>query len=112
MKRDGKEWDEARRKARADLASTTDEEDARITEAALADPDAQPWTEEIWAKALPHAEHVERVRRLRGKQKTPTKSLISLRLDPDVIEHFRATGEGWQSRINEALRRAAGLPGT
>ena len=32
------------------------------------------------------------------------KKLIALRLDPDVIERFRATGPGWQSRINMALR--------
>ena len=35
---------------------------------------------------------------------TRKKKLISLRLDPDVIEKFRATGPGWQSRINAALR--------
>jgi uncharacterized protein (DUF4415 family) len=34
---------------------------------------------------------------------------VNLRLDPDVLAHFRATGPGWQSRINEALRKAAGL---
>lgn len=45
----------------------------------------------------------------RGPQKAPTKQLVSLRLDPDVVAHFRETGEGWQSRINEALRKAAGL---
>jgi uncharacterized protein (DUF4415 family) len=33
-----------------------------------------------------------------------TKKLVSLRLDPDIIERFRATGPGWQSRINTALR--------
>ncbi len=41
--------------------------------------------------------------------KTPSKRLISLRLDPEVIDHFRATGPGWQTRMNDALRRAAGL---
>jgi uncharacterized protein (DUF4415 family) len=34
---------------------------------------------------------------------------VSLRLDPDVLEHFRATGPGWQSRINAALRKAVKL---
>jgi uncharacterized protein (DUF4415 family) len=34
---------------------------------------------------------------------------LSLRLDPDVLEHFRASGPGWQSRINAALRKLAGL---
>lgn len=42
----------------------------------------------------------------RGPQKAPTKQQVTLRLDRDVLERFRATGEGWQSRINEALRRA------
>ena len=32
-----------------------------------------------------------------------------LTLDPEVVKHFRATGPGWQTRINEALRTAAGL---
>ena len=49
------------------------------------------------------------VRRFRGPQKRPTKRLVSLRLDPDVIEHFRARGPGWQVRINAALRKAAGI---
>jgi uncharacterized protein (DUF4415 family) len=42
----------------------------------------------------------------RGPQKAPTKVATSIRLDPDVIEGFKATGGGWQSRINEALRKA------
>lgn len=54
-------------------------------------------------------EILELVRRFRGKQRRPTKHLISLRLDPDVIEHFRARGKGWQARINATLRKAAGL---
>ena len=48
-------------------------------------------------------------RRFRGPQKRPTKRLISLRLDPDVIEHFRSRGPGWQARINATLRKAVGL---
>ena len=36
------------------------------------------------------------------------KELVSLRIDQDVLEHFRATGAGWQDRINDALRKAAG----
>ncbi|MCW2239279.1 BrnA antitoxin family protein [Azospirillum canadense] len=40
---------------------------------------------------------------------TAPKELTTLRLDPDVLAHFRATGPGWQTRINEALRKAAGL---
>lgn len=45
----------------------------------------------------------------RGPQKAPTKEHIALRLDKEVIEAFRATGAGWQTRINDALRKAVNL---
>jgi uncharacterized protein (DUF4415 family) len=48
-------------------------------------------------------------RRSRGPQKRPTKELVSLRLDRDVLTKFRERGRGWQVLINQALRRAAGL---
>ena len=38
------------------------------------------------------------------------KQPVSLRLDPEVIAHFRRAGRGWQSRINSVLRKAAKLP--
>lgn len=34
------------------------------------------------------------------------KQLVSLRIDQDVLEHFQADGQGWQERINEALRQS------
>jgi len=34
---------------------------------------------------------------------------VTLRLDPDVLDRFRADGPGWQGRINAALRKAVGL---
>jgi uncharacterized protein (DUF4415 family) len=45
----------------------------------------------------------------RGLQKKPTKKLVSLRLSPEVLSYFRSTGDGWQSRIDDALRKAAGV---
>jgi uncharacterized protein (DUF4415 family) len=45
----------------------------------------------------------------RGRPPGSSKRLVSLRLDEAVLERFRAEGPGWQSRINEALRKAAGL---
>jgi uncharacterized protein (DUF4415 family) len=42
----------------------------------------------------------------RGPQKAPTKKLVSLRLSPEVIDHFKAGGRGWQTRIDGALREA------
>ncbi len=40
----------------------------------------------------------------RGVQKTPTKERITIRLSPEVVERFRATGAGWQTRIDSALK--------
>ncbi|TAL75487.1 MAG: hypothetical protein EPN76_14925 [Burkholderiaceae bacterium] len=42
----------------------------------------------------------------RGPQRAPTKELITIRLSKDVVERFRATGPGWQSRVNEVLKKA------
>ena len=48
------------------------------------------------------------VRRGRPRAANPKKP-VSLRLDADVIDWFKRKGEGWQTRINEELRKAAGL---
>jgi len=45
----------------------------------------------------------------KGRPRGSTKGAVSLRLDQAVIDHFRAGGPGWQTRINEVLRKAAGL---
>ncbi|WP_226018931.1 BrnA antitoxin family protein [Novosphingobium sp. FKTRR1] len=74
-------------------------------------------TEQDLAQARPFAEvfpvlaaKLETERRLRGRPKAGApKVSTTLRLDPDIVAHFRATGPGWQSRINAALRRAADL---
>lgn len=97
------------------LAIPTDEEEAAINAGIAADPDNPELTDEDFAQMRPAEEVVpeivEAYRRSRGRPPSSTKQLISLRLDQDVIAHFRATGPGWQSRINEALRRAiAGEP--
>ena len=49
------------------------------------------------------------VKRGRPRLDEPKQS-VSLRLDHDVVAHFRRTGRGWQSRINAVLRKAAKLP--
>jgi uncharacterized protein (DUF4415 family) len=73
------------------------------------------WTKEDFRRARPALEVlpkevVEAIRRYRGQrgpQKSPTKELISLRVDRDVVAAYRATGPGWQTRANEALRAYA-----
>ncbi len=74
----------------------TPEEDAAITAGALSDPDNQPQTDAELAQ-------FKRLRGQRGPQKTATKCQVTLRLDPEVIDFFKAGGKGWQSRINETL---------
>src|SRR5579864_8092885 len=46
-----------------------------------------------------------RKRGQRGRQKAPTKKPITIRVDRDVLASYKATGPGWQSRMNDALRR-------
>ena len=47
------------------------------------------------------------LKRGRGPQKAPTKVLMSVRLDADVIAFFQAMGDGYQTRINDELRKVA-----
>ncbi len=49
-------------------------------------------------------EFYDRMRGERGPQKSPVKARVGLRLDAEIVEHFRSTGSGWQSRINEILK--------
>ncbi|NMM06020.1 BrnA antitoxin family protein [Polaromonas sp.] len=72
-------------------------EDAAITAAALADPDAMPFTDAEWEQVKPL---VRRGRPLGSGSKTQ----ITLRLDVEVIQKFKASGDGWQTRINDALK--------
>src|SRR5262249_55805299 len=108
-------WDAARRKAHRSLAQISDEEDGEITRAAAADPDNRILDERMFARMRPAAEAapeiVQRARGQRGPQKSkPVKTLISLRLDPDVARHSLRGGGGWNTRINKTLRRPAKLP--
>ena len=80
------------------------------------DDDNPEWTEEDFAIATSFEPSIKasdltpeilaNVAR-RGPQKAPTKVPVSLRLSSDVVKHFRDTGPGWQSRIDEALRKIA-----
>jgi uncharacterized protein (DUF4415 family) len=61
------------------------------------------------AKAKPFAEVFPElaasIRRGRGPNKAPTKKLVSIRLSGKVLDTYKAKGPGWQSRIDEDLRR-------
>ncbi len=91
----------------------TPEEEAAIQAGIAADPDAREWTDEDFRNARPASEMMPPElyktlveRRVRGPQRSPTKEMISLRLDRDLVERLRATGPGWQGRINDTLRKA------
>jgi uncharacterized protein (DUF4415 family) len=73
------------------------------------DPDDAPeWTAEQFERAdLYHGDKLVRAGRPRSAN---PKLALKLRIDPDIVEHFRATGPGWQTRINDTLRKAAKLP--
>lgn len=43
-------------------------------------------------------------RHTRGPNKNPTKEQVTVRYSPEVLAYFRATGAGWQTRMDEALR--------
>ncbi len=95
---------------RQKIRLNTPEEEAEILAAAFADPDNPPLTEAQLARAHRDPEKAARMKKkTRGPQKAPTKVDVHIKLDPDVIAHFKADGGGWQTRVNAALRTAAGL---
>lgn len=61
------------------------------------DSDNPPWSEEMLGPPI--------MKRGRGPQRAPTKVQTTIRLDADVLAYFRAIGPGYQTQINEALRK-------
>ncbi|MDZ4364163.1 BrnA antitoxin family protein [Brevundimonas sp.] len=85
------------------------------TEFVLDDDDAPELTAQRAAKLRPAREVfpesvLAQFTRSPGRPRSSSpKVQITLRLDAEVVDHFKAGGAGWQSRINTALRRAASL---
>lgn len=93
----------------------SDEEDVLINAGIAADPDTFELDAEWFASARPAHEvlppelykglvEMRRGRGERGPQKAPTKVATTIRLSPEVSAAFRATGPGWQARIDDALK--------
>jgi len=79
------------------------EEDQLITGAAKSDPDAQPLTLEQMKAMVP-------LKSIIGRPKSDNrKLLVSVRYSPEVISFFKATGDGWQSRMDSVLREYVAL---
>jgi len=80
------------------LKMPTLEEDQLITAAAETDPDALPLTNEQMNAMVP-------MRVLRGRPKLANKKqLVSIQYSPEVIDYFRASGAGWQARMDAVLK--------
>ncbi len=76
------------------LIRPTDKEDAQITAAAMTDPDNLLLTDT----------ELSQFKRGRGRpQGSGKKEQVTLRLDAQILEQFKAAGSGWQTRINDAL---------
>lgn len=66
------------------------------------------WTDEMFDRAELR-EGGKLVRRGRPPKETP-KVPVTIRLDADLVEQLRASGQGWQTRVNDILRKATDLP--
>ena len=78
------------------------------------DDDNPEWAKADFARARPPEkvlppELLAQLKATRGPQKAPTKVAVSIRISPDVVAYFKAKGPGWQSRIDDALRKIAKL---
>jgi uncharacterized protein (DUF4415 family) len=84
-------------------------EEAAIRRGIKADPDNPEWTEEDFREAIPFSALPEslqtKLRRVRGAGKKPLKVQTAIRFDPDVLAALRATGRGWQTRVNDVMRK-------
>ncbi len=89
--------------------SPTPEEEEEINKGIALDPDAPELAADWFARARPaievHPELVEYSLQRRGKQRAPVKERVTLRLDADIAAQLRSSGPGWQTRLNEMLRR-------
>lgn len=89
----------------------SDAEEARIQKMIASDPDAPEATDEQLAGATPFAEAfptlAESMRKnVGGRPRSANPKVpVSIRLDPEIVSKFKATGPGWQSRMNDVLRR-------
>jgi len=103
-------------KLKPDHISPTDEEDAAIHAAALSDPDNPPLDDAFFRNARPACEVLPEIfgatvaaQMLKPRGRPPLESpkeQINIRLSQRVLAAFRATGSGWQTRIDQALLEA------
>ena len=84
---------------RSSVLMPSAKENKAITAGAKADPDAQPLSRKQMKSMV-------LMRALRGRPKSSsTKQLVSVRYSPEVLTYFKATGDGWQSRMDGVLQK-------
>jgi len=93
------------------LPPLTDEEEAEIQRQIASDPDAPEATDEELAQAKPFKEVFpdlyESIQRSRGRPRVDKpREAVTLRVDPDTLARFKATGKDWRAKMAEALDAA------
>jgi uncharacterized protein (DUF4415 family) len=68
------------------------------------EPLSADWKNAIVSHSLDELRAKIEVRQTRGKNRQPTKEQIAIRFSPEVLAAFRASGKGWQTRMDEALK--------
>lgn len=99
------------------LLPISDAEEDAINRGAASDPDAPELTDSQLARMRPASEmlpkifgqeNAEKLIRRRGRPALPvTKVAVNVRYDRDLLEAFKAKGDGWQTLMNSALREWA-----
>lgn len=88
----------------------TDKEEADIQREIAASPEHPEATDAELATARPFAQAfpglMEKINKGGRPRLDNPRERVTLRLEPEVLAKFKATGRGWQTRINEALKRA------
>ncbi|MBB5687529.1 BrnA antitoxin family protein [Sphingobium boeckii] len=82
--------------------------DKNITNSAIDPDDVRPVLDDEWFEEADAFQGNKIVRRGRPKSDDP-KQPVTIRLDRDLVEWFKQSGDGWQTRINLELRRVAGI---
>ena len=66
------------------------------------------WSDAFVTRSVEELRHQVATRRARGPAVKPKKVSVTVRFSPEVLDYFRGTGDGWQTRMDEALKRYVG----